>query len=464
MKVANMDRFEKLSDVKRAGIIPEEYDANLISNIPSEIIKRSEMIDCERRFINGLLCLFQPKRVLEVGVSAGTGSAVIYNAIRDLDGSELLSVDVSPNYYRKKEMPTGYLAESFIGADNPRWHRAFGQDFSALEDLPDSYSGGAIDFLVIDTVHIHPVETLNFLTILPHLSENAMVVIHDVALFQNDMDKKKCDFMRSFACHMLLSNIVGEKMQIKKYAEADKPPYYCNIGAIQINSDTRKYVSNLFYSLQFPWGFINLDFENIGKSIKKYYRNEYYKMYQIAKQANLILYKNKFQAYDETYMPELTTSDSNKPENNVSSVYFRVKRETSKGLFLLSIPVDMGRWYSIYFEICFDLLTVGGKHYESIIAAAISVNPETKTLNIDELSILDDSEIVEKLYYIVDLDGFKLYSRLFGRNSCLHINITKILLRNPINNFLQPQIYSRGDIGESSLINIPEKAEKLKRT
>ena len=53
----------------------------------------------------------------------------------------------------------------------------------------------------------------------------------------------------SYACRLLFDSVAADKLTPKeKYSAA------ANIGAFQINSDTKKYVYNIFSSLFLPWG------------------------------------------------------------------------------------------------------------------------------------------------------------------------------------------------------------------
>jgi Predicted O-methyltransferase len=284
--------------IKEQNIIIENYEQELIANIPNDIISYSEMSNHERKFLNGLLRYFKPKRVLEVGVSAGGGSAIIWNAIKDIENSELYSIDVRENWYVDSNKSTAFAGIDFIGESEARWHRHFGKDSSEIMDDLIAETGEKFDFLVLDTVHVHPVESINLLTLLPYLKETAIIVIHDVALYQiRASEDKPCDLNSSFACHFAFNNLVGDKLQINAIESNVNSYHFSNIGCVQINSDTSKYIRDLFYGLQFPWGFIYLDFPNIEKVIFENYDEECCNIYKKAKLANIELYKNSYKSY-----------------------------------------------------------------------------------------------------------------------------------------------------------------------
>ena len=132
----------------------------------------------QRYFLNGLIRHFKPHKVLEVGVSSGGSSAIILNAISDIEGAKLYSVDYSQQAYRHPDKPSGFLVEEKFPHLMDKWQMFRGGDCSRyLENV-----GGNIDLLVLDTVHIHPWETLNFLCALPFMKNDSWTVLHDIML------------------------------------------------------------------------------------------------------------------------------------------------------------------------------------------------------------------------------------------------------------------------------------------
>jgi len=220
---------------------PESYGKALMHNVSDSVGKLSEMHEVERAFVTGLLMHYKPQKVLELGVSAGAGTITILNAIKDVEGAHLYSVDLFEKYYRDQSKSSGWMVGEYIPECNGLWTAFLGKDISEVIDE----IGNGIDFLVLDTAHVHPVETLNFLCVLPFLNDGAIVVLHDVSLFL-----KKGGFKTaSYACGLLLSSVTADiLMPVEKYAP------YANIGAFQITGDTRKYIKNVFMSLFFPWG------------------------------------------------------------------------------------------------------------------------------------------------------------------------------------------------------------------
>ena len=198
----------------------------------------SQMSETERRFLQNLLAARRPVKILEVGVAAGGGSALILDAISARPEARLYSVDVLRHWYRDADRKAGFVAaEMFPGAAGPggQWRLFTGRDVAFfIEEI-----GAGIDFCVIDTAHVHPVESLNFLTVLPYLDNGATVVVHDIAM---SIAKP-----HSMACNVLFATAVGEK---QTPAGENALP---NIGAFTVTADTRKYIGNVLQGLSLPW-------------------------------------------------------------------------------------------------------------------------------------------------------------------------------------------------------------------
>ena len=219
---------------------PEAYGKKVASQIHDLVEGRSEMTAVERAFVTGLIAYYQPKKVLEMGVAAGGGTVIILNAIKEIEGARLHSVDLFEKYYRDPSKSSGWMVQELMPELAHLWTPHLGRD--AVEVMDDI---GEVDFVVLDTAHIHPVETLNFLCALPYLKDGTVVVLHDIALHLTRGGYATA----SYACRLLFDSVVGEKL-----VPAEKYAAHPNIGAFQVCADTRKYVYNLFSSLFMPWG------------------------------------------------------------------------------------------------------------------------------------------------------------------------------------------------------------------
>ena len=136
-----------------------------------------DQLNNEPYFINGIIRKFKPKNCLEIGVSRGGGSIIILNAIKDINDSRLISLDLSEDLYINNGQKTGCNVKKYFPelAEN-KWKLFTGkQPHIFLEKLNMKF-----DFLFLDTTHLAPGELINIIEALPFLNENAIVVLHDV--------------------------------------------------------------------------------------------------------------------------------------------------------------------------------------------------------------------------------------------------------------------------------------------
>ena len=134
--------------------------------------------------------------------------------------------------------------------------------------------------MILDTVHVLPGELLDFLVVLPHITNNAIIVLHDYHLFFDSFQKR--DY---FSNKILYDSCVAEKFIIEDNHSKFLLP---NIAALKVNEDTFKYRINLFSILTMKWAYLITETEyNI---YLKYYEanfgSEYSKFLKLAYSAN----------------------------------------------------------------------------------------------------------------------------------------------------------------------------------
>lgn len=135
----------------------------------------SEMTYKERCFLNGIVRQMKPKKILELGVSAGASSAVMLNAIKDDSDAQLYSIDYNTQWYRNYAKPTGHLINEKFSHLKKKWKLYTGGTAARFMDE----IGADVDLCLIDTVHANPGEFLDWLIVLPYLKPNAVLVLHD---------------------------------------------------------------------------------------------------------------------------------------------------------------------------------------------------------------------------------------------------------------------------------------------
>jgi len=274
--------------------LPENIDAEMFNAIPPETYEFMLMWTPEKKFLFGLIRNFKPKNILEIGVYSGGGSELMLQAIKDMKESTLTSIDLAEHPYIYPDKPIGFAALR-KNANNPQWTLIAGKDPS---EVIEGF-GKKFDFAVIDTAHIHPVETLNFLSVLPFLEDGAIVVLHDLSLYMGQFDGLFSFRRLSLATKFLFNSVVAPKITIssndKEYISANILP---NIGAFQITSDTLKYIDGVFHSLTVPWGFMpdNDIIDSVRNIVKNHYDKTKLVLFDDAVKANYYLNAKKMKS------------------------------------------------------------------------------------------------------------------------------------------------------------------------
>ena len=94
----------------------EEFDNEHLTHIEAFVESFAETSHLDRKFLNGAIRMTKPKKLLEIGVSAGGSSLVMLNAIEDIAGAKLWSVDISKEWYRDRSKSTGFMAKSICSS------------------------------------------------------------------------------------------------------------------------------------------------------------------------------------------------------------------------------------------------------------------------------------------------------------------------------------------------------------
>lgn len=214
------------------------------------------MTEAESAFLCGMLKKYRPKKIVELGVAAGGSTAIILQCLEDIGQKYVMhSIDAGQKFYADKTKDTGciidYIKENNIIPPPPRtelcgshtMHRR--TIFSLIKDE----IGDEIDFVVLDVAHIVPCETLEFLAILPYLSKNAIIVMHDVAYCLQSFP----EFRGSYAAGALFSAVVADKFINFTPDNVDLIYTYPNIGAFQVGEKTWENIENVFLTLMLCW-------------------------------------------------------------------------------------------------------------------------------------------------------------------------------------------------------------------
>lgn len=250
---------------------------------------KSEMSKGQLAFLCGLIKAYRPQKIVEIGVAAGGTTAVVLNCLSMINlDAQMISIDLSSEYYRDKSKKTGYLIDAYKNRANTEVKHTLYTGKVAVERLEEI--GKDIDFLILDTVHSLPGELLDFLACYPLLKKGSIVVLHDIALNHYGSS------IQRFATKLLFDTIAADK-----YLEIPDDNVFPNIGAFMINDDTDKYIGNIFSALTITWNYMPSEQELFlyRNFYEKYYTNDNLRLFDIAVQLNKKTLAKKAQEKNE---------------------------------------------------------------------------------------------------------------------------------------------------------------------
>lgn len=273
-----------------------------------------EMTPFESAYLCGIIKKYKPQKIVEIGVAAGATTAVIMQCIKDIGYDtkcEIYSVDLFKDYYRNESGDTkltGFLADEYIEHNEFRKIKYQKLHGKLLCEVLDQI-GSEIDFVVLDTVHQLPGEVLDFLCILPYVSNLCHVVLHDVTL-SLDLKCQVRDCFPSLLCFVASSSLCKQIPFFDNNNESVP-----NIASLELNRDTVKYVDELFTSFLFPWSYLPSEDEisKYSKFYSKFYSPDLVKVFTAGYKANkkwiLNYNKNKWDVLADKLISRLGASD-----------------------------------------------------------------------------------------------------------------------------------------------------------
>ena len=238
-----------------------------------ELQDEIEINNDERKFLNGLVRKYKPKKIVEIGVSAGGTAVLMLNAIKDIPESKLYSIDRSETWCVLASRKTGWLVKEKFLELMVKWTLFIGNTAEFTEKI-----GNNIEFVYIDTVHQTPGEMLHWLEILPFLKEEAIVVFHDIYLmFAGSVYQKT---LLNYSNNQLLCYI---RRQLILPSYGDKP-FSRNIGALKLDKNQKRYYKQYFLALGNQWFYKpdEKDLEILRSYFKKYYGDKLVEIYDDA--------------------------------------------------------------------------------------------------------------------------------------------------------------------------------------
>lgn len=228
-----------------------------------------EMSDDEIWFLKNFIKKCNPKKIVEIGVSAGGNTVNILNW-KNKD-TQLFSVDISTEWYRDKTKLTGFMVEDLPKKDNYKMFRGC--------DYLDVYKeiGSNIDLIIIDTIHSMPGEFFSFIAALPQLKDGCTVILHDIHLNMIEFSNARFTISGNNAyCNGLLFGSVSSNK--KWILKSDMS----NIGAFVINQDTRENIKDIFHILCATGAYFpsELNLDEYSKYVNKNYSEDCYNLFK----------------------------------------------------------------------------------------------------------------------------------------------------------------------------------------
>jgi predicted O-methyltransferase YrrM len=261
----------------------DKYETDIYNNIKDKIIgfPCNQMWGNQREFLNGVVRRFRPKKIVEIGVAEGCASSIILNAIQDLNNSHLYSIDLNDNN------SVGKCVKSLFPNFLSKWTLYKGN--IAAKFMKDI--GNDIDMVFIDSAHFEPGEILDFIMVLPFLSEEAIIVIHDIAnqITATIYNQAWVGKRNEWAPYIIFNSIRG-----KIYLPSGNKLLTHNIGAKKLYINQKQYFHDYFRVLGGQWQYFPKEnyIQEMYEYFKEYYDSDCLNIFNEAVNFNRIFVKD----------------------------------------------------------------------------------------------------------------------------------------------------------------------------
>ncbi len=162
--------------IKNRLLKPNLFDLKTSERIGVVYHQPSDMCETDRIMLYALVRGLRPKYAMEIGARWGGSARIITNAMQENGIGALVGIDPEPKAFRAKTDDLHH-----------RYTLISGYSPEIIPEAMNSIDNHALDFVFIDALHTHDAVRADFLGVLPFLSPNAHILLHDT--FHQGIDK-----------------------------------------------------------------------------------------------------------------------------------------------------------------------------------------------------------------------------------------------------------------------------------
>lgn len=222
---------------------PNLYNWRRKERIGIAYMAPSDMPIEDRLFLYSIVRTFRPYRALEIGVFRGGSALIITNAMEDNEVGSLVGIDPYPNIKYKKE--AFHNRYKLLKSSSP-------------EAIPEAVKllGGQLDFVLLDSIHIFDQVYKEIKTILPYMSEDSIILIHDAF---------------HYGVNAAIEKIIKEHKDVIDCGFINRTPYVTNcpwtpyrgLHMLKVNGKSSAY----FKQVEWAYKTLNLPLPQFGEDI-----------------------------------------------------------------------------------------------------------------------------------------------------------------------------------------------------
>jgi len=190
----------------------------------------------EVMFVQELIETYKPKHFLEIGMASGLSGGLVASMMENNGGESFSSIDYDNTFFGDNSKENGFLIDEIYSGSRIDVKK---HPFTTSLDL--AKLGKNFQMAFIDANHQHPWPTIDTLCLFPYLTDEKIIVHHDLKLYKNQ------DAVYGIGPKYLYDQFNSEH-------RIDSDANQGNIYAIRLDSvDIDYMVSQMINSLCLPW-------------------------------------------------------------------------------------------------------------------------------------------------------------------------------------------------------------------